>query len=125
MTNYEKYKVLIDEINDGIAVDIRTNKPVRCAFLSCENCLFHNKCRNAELLRWANSEYVEPPVDWTKVEVDTLVYVSSDDKIYIPRYFARKENDRVLVWKDGRTSMTAVDDYDIWPYKYAKLAEKE
>ena len=125
MTNYEKYKGLIDEINGGIAVDIRTNKPVKCAFLSCENCLFHNKCRNAELLRWANSEYIEPPVDWTKVEVDTKILVSNKGTHWFHRYFAKYENGKVYAWSGGATAWSAGSNDDVSFWDLAKLAEKE
>ena len=79
----------------------------------------------AEIKEWLFSEYEEPKVDWSKVKVDTPIYVRcSDDEKWVPRYFAKFEDGRVYAWSDGTTSFTtpiagAVD------WEYAKLAESE
>ena len=72
---------------------------------------------------WCESEYVEPPVDWSKVSVDTpiLVRFSGDDKDWVKRHFARYDNGQVRAWINGTTSWTANGKSDTWTY--AKLAE--
>ena len=73
--------------------------------------------------KWANSEYVEPPIDWSKVAVDTPILVR--DNIFskwAKRYFAKYENGRVYVWNNGSTSWS---DNRCTPWKLAKLPDKE
>lgn len=127
MTNREKFAEQILDIacsGNSLAVNKTTLEPIACRKLVCEDCLFntHGYCRD-EADRWANSEYVEPPVDWSKVEVDTPVLVR--DNIFskwVKRYFAKYENGRVYVWDNGATSWTGDR---CTPWKLAKLPEKE
>ena len=75
---------------------------------------------------WLFSEYKEPEVDWSKVKVDTPILVKDILKSeWIKRYFAKYENGRVYVWKEGKTSWTVVNQHDVNFWKYAKLAESE
>lgn len=69
MTNREKFAEQILDIacsNDAIAVDKVTLEPMACSKLECKDCLFNVSddmpCGNKRI-KWANSEYVEPPVD--------------------------------------------------------------
>nr|DAN29687.1 MAG TPA: hypothetical protein [Caudoviricetes sp.] len=62
-------------------------------------------------------------VDWSKVEVDTPVLVSLDDKSWVCRYFADFKNGIVYTWRNGATSWSVPrGEYkDAW--SFAKLAE--
>lgn len=52
-----------------------------CGFLTCETC-------SKMFAFWLEEEYVEPPVDWSKVPVDTLVRVRDhESKDWNLRYF--------------------------------------
>ena len=62
-------------------------------------------------------------IDWSKVEVDTPVLVSNDNKEWIKRYFARYENGNVYCWLNGKTSWTAICELSIGHWDYTKLAE--
>lgn len=62
-------------------------------------------------------------VDWSKVEVDTPVLVSNDNKEWIKRYFARYEDGNVYCWLSGKTSWTAICELSIGHWDYTKLAE--
>ena len=124
MKNKEKYANEILEIacsGNSLAFDKTTNKVVPCNSLCCSNCLFGHNC-DEEIKEWFESEYVEPPVDWSKVSVDTpiLVRFSGDDN-WVKRYFARYDNGQVRAWINGTTSWTANGKSDTWTY--AKLAE--
>lgn len=128
MTNREKFAEQILDIacsGSKIAVNKATLEPTSCYKLACKNCLFsfdNVDCRGARK-KWANSEYVEPPIDWSKVAVDTPILVR--DNIFckwIKRYFAKYENGRVYVWNGGATSWTC-DRCTSW--KLAKLPDKE
>ena len=127
MTNYEKNKdEIIELLAKGCTVAVnKKNKITVCG--NCEDCLFdddYSDCYDRKVA-WFNSEYIEPPVDWSKVEVDTPVLVSHDNVVYYKRHFAKYKNGRVFVWGYGRTSWSAIDEDDIAWYTYAKLAEKE
>lgn len=44
-----------------------------CAFYDSDDCIISKQ-------EWANSEYVEPPVDWSKVAVDTPILVRDSEE---------------------------------------------
>ena len=98
MTNKEKYgKEILDIACTGDRVAMRNsdNVIVGCRKLGCLDCAFatHGKgdCSDA-IEKWANSEYVEPPVDWNKVAVDTPILVrDSEEEAWRKRYFAKYE----------------------------------
>ena len=76
--------------------------------------------------KWLFSECKEPEVDWSKVKVDTPILVKDTLKSeWIKRYFAKYENGKVYVWKEGKTSWTSLNEHDVNSWKYAKLAESE
>lgn len=64
------------------------------------------------------------PVDWSKVEVDTPIFVrNSIEEVWKCRYFAMYENGEVYAWQLGRTSWSNVIKNSPIAWKYAKLAE--
>lgn len=82
MLNREKYREEIIKLatNKGIFA-LKDGKPVLCEDVKCEDCDFCEKsiiaCKGNtyHFREWLNSEYVEPPVDWSKVPVDTPILV--------------------------------------------------
>lgn len=132
MTNKEKYgKEILDIACTGDCVAMRNsdNVIVGCRKLECSECAFttHGKgdC-NDMVEKWANREYVEPPVDWSKVAVDTPILVRDSEKeSWRKRYFAKYENETVYAWKLGRTSWSTLRSDGINDWKMAKLAESE
>lgn len=87
----------------------------------CDDCLFggYGNCAQ-KAIAWADAEYIEPEVDWSKVAVDAPIMVSIDNIDWYCRHFAKYENGLFYVWDDGRTSYTT-NAKSMW--KYAKLAE--
>ena len=72
------------------------------------------------------TEYTPPPIDWSKVEVDTKLLVKGDrDDRWIRRYFAKYENNRIYAFDDGYTSWVTGDSDTITCWKYAKLYTEE
>lgn len=71
-----------------------------------------------------NSEF-EEYLDWSKVSVDAKVLVSDNGKLWYKRHFAKYENGSVHVFPDGRSSFTTEVSDIIYPWKYAKLYEKQ
>lgn len=130
MTNREKFAEQILDIACGgsrIAVNKATLEPIACYELECKDCLFNTHsyvhCGD-KTEKWANSEYVEPPVDWSKVAVDTPILVRVGANLeWIKRYFAKYENGTVFAWSDGTTSWSSEGHTTAW--KLAKLPEKE
>lgn len=124
MTNLEKYAEEIKNYNGyrfcENFVQVKILKPLG---LDCTiNCA---RCSMLQMI-WANEEYKEPEVDWSKVAVDTPILVrNTDNEDWNKRYFARYENETIYAWISGRTSWNAHDNDDVFAWKYAKLAEQE
>lgn len=124
MLNKEKFKDEIFEIAcSGSRIALKDGKLTACADMDCDECGFHPGCKK-ECKEWANSEYIEPPVDWTKVPVDTPILVKdTEGDDWKNRYFAEYKNGTVYAWCNGATSWSSKNDKCDW--EYAKLAESE
>ena len=131
MTNYEYYKEQIERIarlGRRVAMDATTGEIVCCVDIDCNECLFQGSedanC-SQKAFKWADEEYKEPEIDWSKVPIDTPVLVSNNKKSWYNRYFAGiDDTDRLLIFPDGRTSWSSKGrGCMILPYKYIKLAE--
>ena len=63
-------------------------------------------------------------VDWSKVAVDTPIFVK-DYKCdaWKKRYFAFYKDETVYAWANGATTWSDENDRNIIPWAYAKLAE--
>ena len=129
MTNKERYgDKIIELLIDGGLFALKNGEPALCEEIECRECDF---CESSDscggfaykFREWLNSEYVEPPVDWSKVAVDTPILVSDSDKeSWEKRYFARYDNGIVYAWFGGTTSWNAERSTS---WKMAKLAESE
>ena len=133
MTNKEKYgnKIIELAIDEGVLA-LKNGEPEPCAKIKCEDCDFYEpdsrKCSTYNFREWLNSEYVEPPVDWSKVAVDTQILVRDyKEDTWERRYFAKYENGKVYTWLGGATSWSTsgTDDDYMADWKMAKLAESE
>lgn len=130
MTNKEKYGDKLIELatNTGM-FGLKNGKPAICAEIKCEECDFYesDSCKGStyNFHEWLNSEYVEPPVDWSKVAVDTPILVKDyEEGEWVRRHFAKYENNTVYTWSAGSTSWS-VDSGNITAWEMAKLAESE
>lgn len=100
-----------------------------CNDIRCNDCPFMGRCRPMELGTPEKAlELVmnyEIPVDWTKVPVDTPIYVRDyEEENWYPRHFAKFENEKVFTWKDGSTSFSAKNDSDkMISWRLAKLKD--
>lgn len=133
MTNYEKYR---DEIvksnytsdpddtfcNKFIDPKVLKSMGRRCSDVKCDHC-------RMLMSIWLMDEYKEPEeleVDWSKVPIDTKIYVrSSSDNGWVGRYFAKYENGAVYAWANGYTSWTSGGGDNVRPWKHARLVEEE
>ena len=129
MTNREKFAEQILDIacnGNWMAANKATLEPITCQELPCKDCLFYvlgKGCDRNEIKKWANSEYVEPPIDWSKVAVDTPILVrNSEEEVWEKRHLAKYENGIVYAWVAGETSWSAIGS-NMTDWKMAKLTE--
>jgi len=129
MKNREKFAEQIIDIalqRKGIAVNFTSGNPCACAETNCFDCLFHGKDKACEVLlrEWAEKEYEEQSVDWSKVSVDTPILVRDSEKeVWEKKHFAKYENGKVYTWRSGRTSWSSCTCAMI-SWEMAKLAEE-
>ena len=72
---------------------------------------------------WEYAKLAESEVDWSKVKVDTAIYVkASKDGNWFKRHFAEYKNGKIYTWGNGLTSH---DTSRMMEWNYAKLAESE
>ena len=72
---------------------------------------------------WKYAKLAEPEVDWSKVKVDTAIYVkASKYGNWFKRHFAEYKNGKIYTWGNGLTSH---DTSRMMEWKYAKLVESE
>ena len=111
MLNKEKYaKEILDIIcQDGVNPAVIDNIPVNCLGTECHRCQFYDTYCVGAFVKWANSEYKEREIDWSKVPVDTPIYVWNDGNTY-KRYFAGydKIDNMIIAFDNGGTSWTSV-----------------
>lgn len=104
-------------LNDGI-LDINSGGDVKC--INNINKIMPQIERN-EVLNIAEKLGI---IDWSKVSVDTPVFVrDSENDVWKCRYFAKYEYGKVYTWVDGRTSWSnKISDAPVY-WKYVILAE--
>lgn len=131
MLNREKYAKEIIELATNTALfGLKNGKPALCREIKCEDCDFDksDSCKGStyNFREWLNSEYIEPPVDWSNVAVDTPILVRDREKeAWRRRYFAKYENGIVYAWYEGTKSWSVHGAVDMVGWKMAKLAESE
>lgn len=122
MLNKERYaKEIFDIACSGHSIAVENGKVFPCNETSCRNCI---GCSDISV--WCNSEYVEPFVDWSKVEVDTPILVRNEKMAsndWQRRHFAKYANGRVYAYTNGETSWSVCGDTNVSSWDYAKLAE--
>ena len=115
MTNREKIKDEPDEMLSAFLAVVE-EKPVHCEDMDCQECDFRGKCpvREKCVINWLIAEYQGPPVDWSKVPIDTPVLASCDGKRWYRRYFAGMRGGEPEAYACGATSWS-VDDKQVGP----------
>lgn len=132
MLNREKYaKEIIEIACNGGNIAVVNGKLENCRKTQRNECNFNGgTIRDCEIKtrKWANSEYVEPiepPVDWSRVPVDTPILVRDSELFaWSKEHFAKYEDETVYTWDYGKTSWSTYDG-KMSSYKYAMLPESE
>lgn len=126
MKNREKFaKEIMDIACSGsrIAMAIGENKLRPCNGLSCDDCVFHNYCRD-RIREWCEAEYEEPKITIPPdTPVNTKILVSHGGEKWVRRYFAKISDGRLFAWRNGSTEWSSEGEMSDW--EYGKLAEEE
>lgn len=121
MTNREKYaEKILDIACAGSPISVKKGVPCKCEAM-CDECdLNYGEWCEKNIAKWCNSEYIEPAIDWSKVPVDTPIWVRNleKDKWY-RRHFAKYEDGKVYAFRISGTSWSGCDSV-CW--EQAKLA---
>lgn len=128
ITNYENNKEIVDryavaQVPWGI--DTVSGEITPCSkILACASLCEFAKGENCGLKRmeWLSDEYID--IDWSKVEVDTLILVSNDGNTWAYRYFAGTFFGRLYTFpfdnkSDNERQMNLIE------WKFGKLIEEE
>ena len=111
MLNKERYaKEIIDISCDGYGIAKQNGHLQPCRCTACSKCDFNTAlgCPE-EIQKWANSEYKEPEIDWSKVPVDTPVLITYSCYT-LKRHFAKYYNKTIYFYPDGTTSWSFNQD---------------
>lgn len=88
-----------------------------------DGCTSWTVLHDKEVTAWKYAKLAEDEVDWSKIEVDTAIYVkASKYGSWFKRHFAEYKNGKIYTWGNGLTSH---DTSRMMEWKYAKLAENE
>lgn len=99
-----------------------------CGLRGCNDCTLDDStgsdCTVARL-KWLRAKAdAEPKVDWSKVPVDTPIYVRDFEcGEWWPRHFAKFEDGEVFTWDYGKTSWSTNGDTTCW--NHAKLVKED
>lgn len=114
MLNKEKYaKEIIEIACKGDYIGMKNGVLCPCNDINiCEHCDFCNEgapCKES-VKKWANSEYKEHEIDWSKVPIDTCILITDSYGNTIKRHFAKYDNKTIYAYPDGTTSWSFVDN---------------
>ena len=113
MLNKEKYaKEILDIACSGSSIGMRNG--VLCACNSIGDCIYCDFYGNKTICgiaikEWANSEYKEREIDWSKVPVDTPILITYSCYT-LKRHFAKYYNKTIYFYPDGTTSWSFNQD---------------
>lgn len=133
MTNYEKYRDMLVKsnypselennfCNKFVGPKVLKSMGKKCSAVRCDQC-------HMLVSIWLLDQYKEPKepeVDWSKVPVDTKIYVkdAQEDK-WCKRHFAKYEEGKIFTWYYGRTSWSAENKDEVTSWEYGKLIAVE
>ena len=112
MLNKEKYaKEILDIVCSGHNIGKQNGHLCSCENVKCSDCEFnkYNTYCNEEFAKWANSEYKEREIDWSKVPVDTPILITYSCYT-LKRHFAKYYNKTIYFYPDGTTSWSFNQD---------------
>lgn len=128
ITNYENNKEIVDRYAVAQVpweIDTVSGEITPCSkILACASLCEFAKGENCGLKRmeWLSEEYID--IDWSKVEIDTLILVSNDGNTWAYRYFAGTFFGRLYTFpfdskSDNERQMNLIE------WRFGKLIEEE
>lgn len=101
--------------------------------VNCCDCKYENvSCLNKldyidldikdHIQRVMDFELPKLKINWSKVEKDTLLEVTDNNKRWYRRYFAEYRNETIYCYSGGCTSKTACDTT---PWEYARMIDDD
>lgn len=128
ITNYENNKEIVDryavaQVQWGI--DTVSGEITPCSkILACASLCEFAKGEDCGLKRmeWLSDEYID--IDWSKVDVDTLILVSNDRIVWSHRYFAGEFFGRLYTFPFDHKSNDN-KQMNLIEWKFGKLIEEE
>lgn len=122
MKNRERFK---DELTEACMKEVEGrffDKYIR-PYYNCDEWQYFSDEAGAILTAlWLDEEYEAQEVDWSKVDVDTPILVSTNGQDWTHRHFAEYRDGRVYAFDGGVTSWTSNVSTG---WEYAKLAEPQ
>lgn len=122
-------KEVFEKCNDGDYVIDNFNKKWKVDEEELKQKYFDNWCIINNFYSLKQILYLEfrkvYNIDWSKVDVDTKILVSNDDKRWYHAHFAMFENDTIYTFSDGTTSFTCECNIAFEPWQYAKIYKEE
>ena len=132
MTNFEKYKDDLMEIDGEFAFDKNTREIIGCDTadgvkrrIECEDCLFNDTqcCFESDKIKWLYSEYEEPILSNNELElINILSKINGKEYKYILRsgkyifIFSDKPNsDKYGIILDGSNYLEITGHIDLFP----------
>lgn len=83
----------------GVLCECNTDNCYKCDFQS-----MFTAC-DSKINKWAESEYTQKEIDWSKVPVDTPVFSENGSKLHFASYDS--ENNDIYVFVQGKTSWSS------------------
>ena len=127
MLNKEKYaKEILDISCDGYGIAKQNGHLQPCRYTACSKCDFNTDLDcSEEIQKWADSEYKEREIDWSKVPVDTPILITYSCYT-LKRHFAKYYNKTIYSYPDGTTSWSFNQDSSqliSWDEKSVQIKE--
>lgn len=127
MLNKEKYaKEILDIVCTGLGIAKQNGHLQPCRYTVCSKCDFNTDLDcSEEIQKWANSEYKEREIDWSKVPVDTPILITYSCYT-LKRHFAKYYNKTIYSYPDGTTSWSFNQDSSqliSWDEKNVQIKE--
>lgn len=88
MTNFEKYKDDLIEIEGEFAVNKNTGEVTRCdSYIECKDCIFFSRnCAESDKIQWLYEEYKEPVLSDDELElIKVLGKINEKEYEYVVR----------------------------------------
>ena len=81
-----------------------------------EEGIYYKDYTDYNFVKDVNFTEYSPPIDWSKVDVDTKFLVKNKYESWEKRHFAKFMHNKPYFWLDGKTSFTSesIEDISSW-----------